>query len=104
MATTVGKKIKVRKRHIGVDIEGHLLHVEVSTANIHDTKVGGFVIEAALEKYPTIQAAFGDAGYQARQWIIQKLYWIHQSTFQRKFKINLLFCRSVGLLNEPLYG
>ena len=64
MATTVEKKIKGRKRHIGVDIEGHLLHVEVSPANIHDTKVGGFVIEAALEKYPTIQAASGDAGYR----------------------------------------
>lgn len=63
-ATTAEKKVKGRKRHIGVDIEGHLLHVEMSAANIHDTMRGGYVIESMKEKHPTIQAISADAGYR----------------------------------------
>ena len=59
-----GKKIKGRKRHIGVDSEGHLLHIEVTAANVHDTRMGGIVIESMLEKYPSLQAISADAGYR----------------------------------------
>lgn len=45
----VGKKIKGRKRHIVMDTQGDLLHATVHAANIHDTKVGGPVFEAALK-------------------------------------------------------
>lgn len=58
------KKVKGRKRHIGVDIEGHLLHVEVTAANQHDTRIGKYVIESMKMKYPTIRAVSADAGYR----------------------------------------
>ena len=39
------KKVKGRKRHIVTDTQGHLLHVKVHAANIHDTKMGGSVFK-----------------------------------------------------------
>ena len=58
------KKIKGRKRHIVTDIEGHLLHVKVHQANIHDTKSGGKVAEETLAKYPSLKGFCGDDGYR----------------------------------------
>lgn len=60
----VGKKIKGRKRHIVTDTQGHLLYVKVHAANIHDTTIGGYVFESALERYPTLEGASFDAGYR----------------------------------------
>lgn len=59
-----GKKIKGRKRHIVTDTQGHLLHVRVHAANIHDTTIGGHIFETALVKYPTLQGGCFDAGYR----------------------------------------
>jgi len=59
-----GKRVKGRKRHIVTDTQGHLLHVRVHAANIHDTTAGGAVFEAALKKYPSIKGVCGDAGYR----------------------------------------
>lgn len=59
-----GKKIKGRKRHIVVDTLGQLIHVMVHAANVHDTKAAGSVLGAASEKYPTLKAFSGDAGYR----------------------------------------
>ena len=56
--------MKGRKRHIGVDFEGHWLHVEMMAANVTDTMVGGHVIESVITKYPTVEAASADAGYR----------------------------------------
>ncbi len=58
------KKVKGRKRHIGVDAEGHLLHIEVTAANEHDTMMGCYVIESMLLKHPAIRAVSADAGYR----------------------------------------
>lgn len=58
-----GKKIKGRKRHIVVDIQGNLLHVQVHAANIHDTKAGCAVLSETQKKHPAIEAYSGDAGY-----------------------------------------
>lgn len=58
------KKVKGRKRHIVTDIEGHLLHVQVHAANIHDTKGGCDVFERAKEKFPTIKGFSADEGYR----------------------------------------
>jgi putative transposase len=58
------KKIKGRKRHIVTDTQGHLLHVAVHAANIHDTVAGCQVIEEAFKKYPTLQGVCADAGYR----------------------------------------
>ena len=49
------KKIKGRKRHIVTDTQGHLLHVKVHKANIHDTVSGCEVFEKATKKYPTLK-------------------------------------------------
>ena len=59
-----GKKVKGRKRHIVTDTQGHLLHVKVHAANIHDTVSGCHVFEEALMKYPTLKGVCADAGYR----------------------------------------
>jgi transposase len=46
------------------DIEGHLLHIVVHAANLSDTKEGVPVMQAAFEKYPTLEGVCGDAGYR----------------------------------------
>ena len=58
------KKIKGRKRHIVTDTQGHLLHVKVHKANIHDTVSGCEVFEKATKKYPTLKGVCADAGYR----------------------------------------
>ena len=63
-ASTEGKKIKGRKRHIVTDTQGNLLHVKVHAANIHDSIAGVPVLQAAFDKYPSIQGASADAGYR----------------------------------------
>ena len=59
-----GKKIKGRKRHVITDTQGHLLHVKVHAANIHDTVAGGHVFGEALREYPSLLGVCGDAGYR----------------------------------------
>lgn len=59
-----GKKVKGHKRHIIVDTLGNLLHVSVHAANQSDTKSACPVLERCQEKYPSIQAFSGDAGYR----------------------------------------
>jgi putative transposase len=58
------KKIKGRKRHIVTDTQGHLLHVKVHAANIHDTVAGCKVFKEAVQKYPTLKGVCADAGYR----------------------------------------
>ena len=58
------KKVKGRKRHIVTDSGGHLLHVKVHAANIHDTKAACDVLDGVYEKMPSIKAFSADAGYQ----------------------------------------
>jgi putative transposase len=60
----VEKKVKGRKRHIVTDTQGHLLHIKVHAANIHDTVAGCVVFEEALKKYPTLKGVCADAGYR----------------------------------------
>ncbi len=59
-----GKKIKGRKRHIVTDTQGHILHVKVHAANIHDTVGGCEVFEVAIVKYPSLKGVCADAGYR----------------------------------------
>ena len=59
-----GKKVKGHKRHIIVDVMGHLLHVKVHAANLSDTKSACSVLEHCSEKHPSIEAYSGDAGYR----------------------------------------
>ncbi len=59
-----GKNVKGHKRHILVDTLGNLLHVSVHAANWSDTKAAGSVLARGAEKYPSLQAFSGDAGYR----------------------------------------
>ncbi len=56
--------LKGRKRHIIFDTLGNLLHVMVHAANTHDTKAAPAVFERVAEKYDTVTAFSGDAGYR----------------------------------------
>ena len=58
------KKVKGRKRHIVTDTHGHILHVKVHAANIHDTVAGCEVFSEAIKKHPTLQGVCADAGYR----------------------------------------
>ena len=59
-----GKKVKGRKRHIVTDIEGHLLHVKVHAANIHDTKAAPNILDHAKEKFSSLKGFSADEGYK----------------------------------------
>jgi len=50
-----------------VDILGNLLHVSVHAANLSDTQSACDVLEATADKYPSIEAFSGDAGYRGGQ-------------------------------------
>lgn len=43
---------------------GHLLHVRVHAANIHDTVAGCHVFEEALKGHPSLAGVCADAGYR----------------------------------------
>ena len=58
------KKVKGRKRLIGIDTLGNLLAVWVRAANRSETKVGGGFCERVQEKYPGIEAFCADAGFR----------------------------------------
>lgn len=58
-----GKKIKGRTRHIGVDSNGRLLHVQAHRANQHDGSAGIEMFDALKEKYPTLELPCADWAY-----------------------------------------
>ncbi len=64
MGSTGEKKVKGRKPHVVSDVEGHILHVKVHAANLHDTVMGGPVFAQACERYPSLEGACADAGYR----------------------------------------
>ena len=59
-----GKKVKGHKRHIVVDFLGNLLYVKVHAANLSDTKSACEVLEGVADKYSSLKAFSGDAGYR----------------------------------------
>ena len=58
-----------------MDTQGHLLHIKVHAANVHDTIAGGEIFAEALRKFPTLQGLCADAGYRktTRQFVTQVL-------------------------------
>lgn len=58
------KKVKGRKRHIGVDSDGHLYEVIVTPANVHDTNAAVELLDELKMNNPTIQAFSGDSAYR----------------------------------------
>jgi putative transposase len=62
-ATTGGKKIQGRKRHLLVDTQGLLLGVKVLAADIRDRAGGKVLLTALRGKLPRLQVIWGDSGY-----------------------------------------
>jgi putative transposase len=60
------KRIKGIKRHVMVDTNGYVLGVDVSTANIHDSKGAYTLIINTLENHASINLIKADKGYSGR--------------------------------------
>jgi len=61
-----GKKIRGRKRNLVVDTLGMILAITLLPASIQDRDAASPVVAKSLEKYPTIQRLYVDAGYAGR--------------------------------------
>ena len=59
-----GKKIKGRKRHIAVDVEGFPIVIDVHTADVQDRDGAPAVVLRMLEKASTVTKLWADGGYQ----------------------------------------
>ncbi len=59
-----GKKIKGRKRHALVDTDGRALKLQAHAAGIQDRDGAGPRLRASRPRWPSVQPAFADAGYQ----------------------------------------
>ena len=62
-ATTPGKKIAGRKRHILVDTIGLLLTAVVHAADVQDRDGARLVLKRAKAEFPSLQLIWADGGY-----------------------------------------
>ena len=62
-----GKKVKGRKRHLVVDVEGLPLGLAVHAASVQDRDGAPAVILGVLEKAPHIKKIWADGGYQGKK-------------------------------------
>ena len=58
-----GKKVKGRKRHIVTDSQGHLVGLQVHTADIQDRDGAVSVIASIRRLYPWLRHLFADGAY-----------------------------------------
>jgi len=71
-ATTGGKKIWGRKRHLLVDTQGLLMSVKVLAADIADREGGKRLLTPLVGKLPRLQVIWADSGYAGdpfKQWV-----------------------------------
>lgn len=61
-----GKKVLGRKRHIAVDINGRLLAVKVTSANVQDQDGGIPLVKRLVRLCPWIETVVVDSGYKTR--------------------------------------
>ena len=61
-----GKKILGRKRHIAVDINGRLLAVKITSANVQDQDGGIPLVKRLVRLCPWIETVVVDGGYKTR--------------------------------------
>lgn len=67
-----GKKINGRKRHLAVDVEGFVLAVVVTAANVGDRTGAKLLIIALLDWCTRLKLIWADAGYDGKpltQWV-----------------------------------
>ena len=60
------KKVVGRKRHIAVDIDGRLLAVKVTSANVQDQDGGIVLVRRLVRLCPWIETVVVDGGYKTR--------------------------------------
>jgi transposase len=61
-----GKKINGRKRHVAVDVEGFVLAVVVTAANVGDRMGAKLLVIALLDACARLKVIWGDSGYDGR--------------------------------------
>ena len=62
-----GKKVKGRKLHALVDVEGLPLRVVVHSAGLQDRDGAGVVLHKIRQRFPWLELVWADSGYNARQ-------------------------------------
>jgi transposase len=77
VATTPGKKIFGRKRHLLVDTQGLILAVLVHAANIGDRDGARLLLRKLVRRFPRLIHLFADHGYTGplKEWIKDLLGW-----------------------------
>lgn len=77
MASTGGKKIYGRKRHLLVDTLGLLLAVKVHSAGLVDCRGAPLLLEPLAGRFPRVRLLFADSGYAGTLpiWIKAHLGW-----------------------------
>ncbi|MCF6778012.1 IS5 family transposase [Thiotrichales bacterium 19X7-9] len=73
------KKIKGRKRHIAVDVKGHLLACKVHSASIPERDGAKLLLPILAAWFMNILIIFADGGYSGepiKQWAMAMFYWI----------------------------
>ena len=58
-----GKKTKGRKRHIAVDTEGHLLMLNLTSADVQDAAGAELIVKAIRKRWPWLKHFFADGAY-----------------------------------------
>src|ERR687893_564535 len=61
-----GKKVRGRKRHLLVDMEGLVLKVRVHSAKVPDEDGIKLLLESACDHFPRLSHLWVDAGYRGR--------------------------------------
>ena len=67
MGYDAGKKVKGRKVHALVDVEGLPLRVIVHSAGMQDRDGAALVLDKIRKRFPWLELVWADAGYNARQ-------------------------------------
>ncbi len=67
MGYDAGKKVKGRKLHALVDVEGLPLRVVVHSAGIQDRDGARLVLDKIRRRFPWLELVWADAGYNAHQ-------------------------------------
>lgn len=61
------KKTIGRKRHVAVDVDGRLLMVGLTTADISDSAGAQAILDALRQRWPGVKHLFADGAYDRRQ-------------------------------------
>ncbi len=67
MGYDAGKKVKGRKLHALVDVEGLPLRVIVHSAGVQDRDGAGLVLDKLRQRFPWLELVWADGGYNAHQ-------------------------------------